>query len=145
MDLLEFERGVLVWYFFYFGSRRMALTVISALVSLVDPSQLESARRVTRALFPPGDAYTTRLRIGRVAQLGADDEAPLVYRPGLIDTGSSAQAVESALTYGEYDVDFFAALVDAALTAGGRNAHGATLIDVGSGCGRLVTAAYPPP
>lgn len=112
-----------------------------ALLALLEPGQLETARRATAALFPDGEAYSSRLRLGRQAQLGgaAGDEQPMVYRPGLIETG--APAVESALTYGEYDLSFFAALVDAALCAGGREPAGATFVDVGSGCGRLVCAA----
>ena len=102
---------------------------------LWSPRRMRSSAALTAAtallarLFPEGQGYSDRLTIGRIAQLGPD----LVYRPG--------QAVDDSLTYGEYGLDHFAALMEAALALRSGGARGATFVDVGSGCGRLVVAA----
>ena len=112
---------------------------------------LAEAERLVGALFPggPGDAlgsrnaaaFSHRLSLGRVAQLGPD----MVYRPGMLGGD-----VDTALTYGEYNLDFFARLVDVALGGAslpgyaaddGTPVAGKAFVDVGSGCGRLVFAA----
>ena len=71
-------------------------------------------------------SYDDRLIIGRKAQLGEE----MIYRSGL--------NIDSTLTYGEFDLNLFASLVDRALDG---VADGATFVDVGSGAGRLVLAA----
>ncbi|KAL1523454.1 hypothetical protein AB1Y20_018394 [Prymnesium parvum] len=74
--------------------------------------------------------FDERLMIGRQAQLGDQ----MVYRPGLLGC-----RVPSELTYGEFDLGFYAQLVDTALSTRGQ--EGGVLVDVGSGCGRLVLAS----
>ena len=72
-------------------------------------------------------SYGDRLTIGRRAQLGKD----MIYRSGL--------NIDSALTYGEYDLEFFAECVESALR--GAAPSGLSFVDVGSGVGRLVLAS----
>lgn len=98
---------------------------------LVAPSAVSAAQTAVERVFPPTD-YGQRLLIGRRAQLGDGD---MIYRPGLI----GGDTVDSSLTYGEYDLDHFCALVDRALDAKADRA--VTFVDVGSGVGRLVLAA----
>lgn len=61
--------------------------------------------------------------------------APCVY------TRTVAPQVDGALTYGEYDLGHFCALVERACADRPGGLEGATLLDCGSGCGRLVVAA----
>ena len=96
---------------------------------LVAPSAVSAAQAAVERAFPSTD-FGERLLIGRRAQLGDGD---MIYRPGLI----GGDAVDSSLTYGEYDLDHFCALVDRALDGKAD----ATFVDVGSGVGRLVLAA----
>ena len=114
------------------------LVLASSTVNALAPTNLAAAEALVARVYPGGagkssggDEYGERLAIGRKAQLGDD----LVYRPGLIGGGS----VDTALTYGEYDLGFFATLVDRALDGGDGAGH--SFVDVGSGCGRLVLAA----
>ena len=74
----------------------------------------------------PSSNYNDRLLLGRKAQLGEQ----MIYRPGL--------EIDGAKTYGEFDLAFFATAVSRALEG---TREGATFVDVGSGCGRLVFAA----
>ena len=98
------------------------------------PANLERASSLVSRFFPArGEAFTHRERLGRQAQLGSS----MVYRPGAI----GGDGVDAALTYGEYDLGLFASLVDRAFGAREGAAVGATFVDVGSGCGRLVLAA----
>jgi hypothetical protein len=108
--------------------------LVLALLAISSPMRLAEASCLVASLFPGASAYTNRVALGRAAQLG--DAKPLVYRPGSIGC-----RVDTSLTYGEFDLSFFAALTNAALTEGGRTACGQTFVDVGSGCGRLVFAA----
>lgn len=112
----------------------MALLIFLA-VPCSTPANVERAASVVSRFFPPHGtkAFVARERIGREAQLGSS----MVYRPGAIGGGG----VDAALTYGEYDICLFASLVDRALCARSDGAAGATFVDVGSGCGRLVLAA----
>ena len=114
------------------------LVLASSSTTALAPTNLAAAEALVARVYPGGagkssggDEYGERLAIGRKAQLGDD----LVYRPGLIGGGS----VDTALTYGEYDLGFFATLVDRALDGGDGAGH--SFVDVGSGCGRLVLAA----
>ena len=56
-------------------------------------------------------------------------------------THTVAPQVDGALTYGEYDLGHFSALVERACADRPGGLEGATLLDCGSGCGRLVVAA----
>jgi len=49
--------------------------------------------------------------------------------------------VDGALTYGEYELGHFCALIERACADRPGGLEGATLLDCGSGCGRLVVAA----
>ena len=98
-------------------------------VLLLLTARLEHATNLLANAFP-AHLYGDRLTVGRRAQLGPD----MVYR-----TSIGGNSVDSSLTYGEYDLGHFAALVDRALD--GKGQHGRTFVDVGSGCGRLVFAA----
>ena len=98
-------------------------------VLLLLTARLEHATYLLANVFP-SHLYGDRLTVGRRAQLGPD----MVYRPSI-----GGNSVDSSLTYGEYDLGHFAALVDRALD--GKGQHGRTFVDVGSGCGRLVFAA----
>ena len=101
----------------------------SILVLGLAHAPLERASAVLSQAFA-SHSYDARLLLGRQAQLGET----MVYRPGIIgDSG-----VDTALTYGEYNLEFFAGLVEAAL---GSSAADDVLVDVGSGCGRLVLAS----
>jgi len=125
-----------------FATLRAAGTAVVFLTGHVTavstPARMAEATRVVGALFPAADAYTKRVALGRAAQLGCGGNAapPFVYRPGAIGC-----AVDSSLTYGEFDLLFFATLTNEAFTRGGRSPEGQTFVDVGSGCGRLVFAA----
>ena len=93
--------------------------------------RLAHAQRLVESLFPSsGDAYASRMAVGRRALLG--DE--MIYRSTI--GGGGGQQIDSALTYGEYDLAHFYDLVSRA-----GSLEGATLVDCGSGCGRLVVAA----
>ena len=114
------------------------LVLASSTVNALAPTNLAAAEALVARVYrggagksSGGDEYGERLAIGRKAQLGDD----LVYRLGLIGGGS----VDTALTYGEYELEFFATLVDRALDGGDGAGH--SFVDVGSGCGRLVLAA----
>ena len=114
------------------------MLILTTSTTALTPTNLAAAEALVARVYPGGagspsggDEYGERLAIGRKAQLGDD----LVYRPGLIGGGS----VDTALTYGEYDLGFFATLVDRALDGGDGAGH--SFVDVGSGCGRLVLAA----
>lgn len=114
-------------------------SVVYCLLAISSPTRLDEASHLIAALFPGAGAYRNRVALGRAAQLGdgGSGDTPLVYRPGSI----GSNVVDTSLTYGEFDLSFFAALTDAALTEGGRTVSGQTFVDVGSGCGRLVFAA----
>ena len=100
--------------------------------AMLMPGRMATAQDLVARLFPCGEGYTERLTIGRRAQLGGEGDAPMVYRPGAI--GGS---VDTSLTYGEFDLGFFADLVDVAI--GDRTRL--CFVDIGSGCGRLTLAA----
>mmetsp|Transcript_36492 Transcript_36492/g.145880 ORF Transcript_36492/g.145880 Transcript_36492/m.145880 type:complete len:200 (+) Transcript_36492:2096-2695(+) len=53
------------------------------------------------------------------------------------DAGRRGRSKDLNLTYGEYDLDLFTKLLDRASPA-----QGDTFLDLGSGCGRLVLAAW---
>eukprot|EP00967_Tisochrysis_lutea_P153033 scaffold301132_cov35-Tisochrysis_lutea.AAC.1 len=116
----------------------MAVSILCASLALAvhTPARLAQASRLVSAVFPGEDSYWDRLAIGRAAQLGTSNANPIVYVPGSIGC-----SVDTSLTYGEFDLEFFATLTNEALTRGGRKAAGQTFVDVGSGCGRLVFAA----
>ena len=95
--------------------------------------RLLHAQQLVDRLFPAGDGYAARLTVGRRAQLG--DE--MVYR----STIGGSSPVDGALTYGEYDLGHFCTLVERACADRPGGLEGATLLDCGSGCGRLVVAA----
>ena len=107
----------------------MWLQVLAVLL----PKTLSEAAHTVESLFPREDGYNHRLQVGRKAQLGDK----LVYTSSILGRA----AVDTSLTYGEFDLEFFAALAQVALSFGGRNSEGAVLVDVGSGCGRLVIAS----
>ena len=92
---------------------------------VVTQEAMTAASNLVERAFP-SSSFGDRLRIGRKAQLGEN----LVYRSGI--------GIDGALTYGEFDLTFFSTLVDRALE---DVAQPATLIDVGSGVGRLCFAA----
>ena len=101
---------------------------------------IADAQQLLDTVYGPS-TYTDRLMIGRRAQLGDD----LVYRPGLI---GSSQPVDTSLTYGEYDLEFFAQLIEATIDGLDRDVSrdvdrdiDLTFMDIGSGVGRLVLAA----
>ena len=50
----------------------------------------------------------------------------------------SLPQVDGALTYGEYELGHFCALIERACADRPGGLEGATLLDCGSGCGRLV-------
>lgn len=104
----------------------------AAACSLISSAQVAAASEMLTRAYKT-TTYSDRLMLGRKAQLGDD----MVYRPGLIASPASS-AVDTALTYGEYDLNFFAHLVDLALDGMPPAAH---FVDVGSGVGRLVLAA----
>ena len=109
---------------------RMLLPIVSvATVALMAPDALQSVGQLLDAAYP--SSYAERLMLGRQAQLGND----LVYRPGAIGC-----TVDSALTYGEYDLGFFSECVERALE-GAPATVPLTFVDVGSGVGRLTLAA----
>ena len=74
-------------------------------VLLLLTARLEHATNLLANAFP-SHLYGDRLTVGRRAQLGPD----MVYR-----TSIGGNSVDSSLTYGEYDLGHFAALVDRAL------------------------------
>ena len=104
-------------------SRSSAVLQVALLLLLGRAASLSSAGlssprlAATNALLDRAFGTTTyadRCRIGRVAQLGgdgADDGEMRVYRPGLIGGGSGAM-IDGSRTYGEYDLELFATLVD---------------------------------
>lgn len=94
-------------------------------------AKLQQTAKLLATAFP-SDQYADRLMVGRQEQLGPG----MVYRPGL---GGGGDAVDGSLTYGEFDLELFATLVERAF--GSRGPAGRTFVDVGSGCGRLVLAA----
>jgi len=105
----------------------LAAAASSALTAGLAVSEVE--RRLSLAY---GDAsYDERLAIGRRAQLG--DE--MIYRPGAIGC-----SVDTSLTYGEFDLSFYRALMESAMTTD-RSPRPETIVDIGSGCGRLVLAS----
>jgi len=110
----------------------MLLLASAAASSLVTPTALTATAHTLDRLY--ASDYAERLTIGRRAQLGDD----LIYRPGAISTDGS-DIVDSALTYGEYDLGFFSECIDCALEH--TSASPTRFVDVGSGVGRLVLAA----
>lgn len=96
--------------------------VASHVASLIAPEALHHTATTLNRAWPPA-SYADRLMVGRRAQLGDD----MVYRPSTIGC-----AVDSALTYGEYDLSLFAACVDRALI-GLSPACSLTFVDCGSG------------
>lgn len=104
----------------------LALAASVAFGSLLSPA-IQRANNVLQAAYEA--SYADRLMIGRRAQLGDD----MIYRPGHIGC-----TVDSALTYGEYDLDFFCECMESALD--GLAGPSLTFVDVGSGVGRLVLA-----
>ena len=78
----------------------IALATLLPFASLISAEILQLLDRA----HPPS-AYADRCMIGRKAQLGDD----MIYRP------SAVSSVDSALTYGEFELDFFAECVDRAL------------------------------
>eukprot|EP00966_Prymnesium_polylepis_P252113 5828439-Prymnesium_polylepis.1 len=62
---------------------------------------LDSAERVLATAYA-SHPFDVRLNMGRRAQLGES----MVYRPGLI----GGDGVETDLTYGEYNLEFYGAL-----------------------------------
>ena len=103
----------------------MLALLTSAAAALVSTSALRDVSKTLSLAFS-GCNYAERLMVGRKAQLGD----AMVY--------TSTSNIDTALTYGEFDHQLFAAFVDRALD--GRP-DGSTFVDVGSGCGRLVLAA----
>ncbi len=98
---------------------------------------VDKATRLLDAIFPKQTSsthdaqavgYTERLTLGR----DPDEHAAAAH---------FAPRAADALTYGEFPLEFFEVLVRRALTHAGRDAAGTTLVDYGSGCGRLVYAA----
>ena len=130
MEVIEPSHGHAYLISQIYEERNHMLLVMTAATTsaLVTPDALHHASRLLERAYSL--SYAERLMIGRKAQFG--DE--LVYRPGAI--GSN---VNTALTYGEYDLGFFAQCVDCALE-GVKSSH-LTFVDVGSGVGRLVLAA----
>lgn len=107
----------------------MALTTTWA-AGLVTAESLSAARTLLDGAYSA--TYGERLTIGRKAQLGDD----LIYRPG--DLGCT---IDSSLTYGEYNLDFFAECMECALEGLQNPARQLSFVDVGSGVGRLVLAS----
>ena len=97
--------------------------LLSLSLGLSTERLLRAQTLVTR-LFPD-EAYASREAVGRRAQMGSE----MLYRSGAVP-------IDGALTYGEYDLEHFYDLVSRT-----GDLEGATLLDDGSGCGRLVVAA----
>jgi SAM-dependent methyltransferase len=102
-----------------------AVQLTAAFATAPKSNIIAAAETIVERACPSSD-YNNRLLIGRKAQLGEQ----MIYRSGM--------EIDSAKTYGEFDLGFFATAVSRALE-GVR--EGATFVDVGSGCGRLVFAA----
>ena len=114
------------------------ITAFAAVHSaLVSPAKVAAANDVLSRAYR-SSSYDDRLMLGRRLQLGD----AMVYRPSLIGgSGGTDPGVDGSRTYGEYDLGFFATLVDRALDGVAAPPDGAHFVDVGSGVGRLVLAA----
>lgn len=91
------------------------------------------------AALPPSSARETGVRLVIDSLYGGESSRRAVARAD-VSSQESQRRFESArfkeLTYGEFDLDFFFALLRDA-----RPSPGERFVDVGSGCGRLVAAA----
>jgi SAM-dependent methyltransferase len=106
-----------------------ALASIAAL-ALISPDALVASEAFLGRAYG-SMTYTERLMVGRKAQLGED----MILRRSIGDTPT-----DDSKTYGEYNLRFFAELVDHAIEALAPD-RTATFVDVGSGVGRLTLAA----
>ena len=116
----------------YLGDAQM-LAMIACAAALVTPSPNAAAFEALAALYPASD-YSSRRNAARDAAL--EHAAATASPPSSKTTAPLIPLAGDQLVYGEFELDFFEQLLNAADAQPGQ-----VFLDLGSGVGRIVLAA----